>query len=69
MRLSAVYLIESQFMEDKYKFFRCVPSRSLITHATRPLMQVQRCAFSNVSDGEPRNTVDQRHVQDGSSEQ
>jgi hypothetical protein len=22
MRLSAVYLIESQFMEDKYKFFR-----------------------------------------------
>jgi GTPase SAR1 family protein len=24
MRTSAVYLLESQFMEDKYKFFRCV---------------------------------------------
>jgi GPN-loop GTPase len=25
MRTSAVYLVESQFMEDQYKFFRCEP--------------------------------------------
>jgi len=25
LRTCAVYLVESQFMEDKYKFFRCVP--------------------------------------------
>ena len=24
IRVCAVYLIESQFMEDRYKFFRCV---------------------------------------------
>jgi hypothetical protein len=23
IRVSAVYLLESQFMEDKYKYFRC----------------------------------------------
>jgi hypothetical protein len=36
MRTSAVYLLESQFMEDKYKFFRCVMKlTSLILLAQR----------------------------------
>ena len=30
MRTSAVYLLESQFMEDKYKFFRCVMKISIL---------------------------------------
>ena len=34
MRVSAVYLIESQFMEDKYKFFRYGLPHSVMIPAT-----------------------------------
>jgi len=42
MRTSAVYLLESQFMEDKYKFFRCVIELILLA---------QRFVYPHLSDG------------------
>lgn len=61
IRTCATYLIESQFMEDKYKFFRFVP---VLTYPIRILalncfihsfasVCVQRCFVSNVGDGQP----------------
>ena len=51
LRTCAAYLIESQFMEDKYKFFRCAfPSSSILSVChTNP----QRRAVCDVSDGQP----------------
>jgi GPN-loop GTPase len=42
IRTSAVYLVESQFMEDRYKFFGCV-LYSVIT--------CSRCSYCYVSSG------------------
>ena len=55
LRTCAVYLIESQFMEDKYKFFRSVilaATRSQRT-LTRRAPPFQWCALSDVRHGEP----------------
>ena len=42
MRTSAVYLLESQFMEDKYKFFRYV---------IKLILLAQRFVYPHLSDG------------------
>lgn len=95
LRTCAAYLIESQFMEDKYKFFRRVAgplSHSLRCSLTRQsnclphhritaspsdtgtalgcrASNLQWRALRDVSDGQPRDPLDQRDVEDGSCHQ
>jgi len=59
MRTSAVYLLESQFMEDKYKFFRCVIHLiSLILLAQRLYMlRVRLMATSHSLNSYPFRVV------------
>ena len=67
IRTCAAYLLESQFMEDKYKFFRSVifaATRSQRT-LTRRAPPFQWCALSDVRHGEPGGAMDQPHVEDG----
>ena len=45
MRTSAVYLLDSQFMEDKYKFFRCVIG------LTPLILPAQGLAYVHFADG------------------
>ena len=40
MRTSAVYLLDSQFMEDKYKFFRCATDLTPLILLARGLVYV-----------------------------
>lgn len=40
MRTSAVYLLDSQFMEDKYKFFRCAIKPTPLILLARGLVYV-----------------------------
>jgi hypothetical protein len=55
LRVCALYLIESQFMEDKYKFFRYVPlgngtcSRILVMIPLFPVVYCRRCQRWSIS--------------------
>jgi hypothetical protein len=51
MRTSAVYLLESQFMEDKYKFFRYVMKRTSL------ILCALRLACVYFADGRDRGDV------------